>query len=252
MATRLYFHDAASQVSGTLPNDEQSTLTPSAAGVPGVNPIIIFTPVTDNKSMNTTIGTSQVALSKNDTWNTAGNPRVIYVTRYVSELLGVTSINANTWTYNFATLESNLNANWPVSGSDQTVYVNLYVWRPSGGGSKVGTILDGNTAATVDEHTSTNVERCHVTTFSGSAVTCQTGDVLILEVWFHNVSGQTIQINKAYYYDGTTANTTNNATVSNHASFIETPQDISFQAPGPIEMTQSSAKVLTNKFITKV
>lgn len=235
MATRLYLHDANSGVSGTLPSDEQSSLTPTAS--------TNFSPFTTNKSMDTNVGTSQVTLERTDIWNSV--TRTSYISRWVSPPLGVTQIDSNTWTYNFATRITNLNGNWPVTNANQPIHVNLYVWRPSNG-TKIGTILDGNTASTVDEHSSTNTERNHVTTFSGSQVTCQTGDVLIFEAWVVHTSGQAVSMTRSYYYDGTTVNTTENSTVSNHASFIETPQDNLFTAP-TIDATSDYKDILKQR-----
>ena len=79
-----------------------------------------------------------------------------------------------------------------------------------------------------------------------------TNDVLILEVWFPNTEGDSDPF--SFRYDGTTVNTTDNAAVTNPASFLETPENLTFAGGpgGPITMTESAAKTYSNKFITKV
>lgn len=213
--TRLYFHAATDGTSG-LPTSAQ-------AGNWFVDKMMEGNETT-NHQMTTTIGTSQIAITETSgsislSWNQ-------YFTRFVSAPLTVTSISANTWTYNFAASQAHVDCNFPVNGTNKSVGICVYVWRPSTQ-TKIGTVRDGTTAATVDE-AGAGTEAAHHVTFSGSAVTCQANDVLICEIWFNapaGTSGAASQ-NISWYYDGTTANTTDNATVSSHASFIETPQDL--------------------------
>lgn len=229
--------------------------------------------------MTTTIGSSQATLTDNAFGNST--PHSYYYTRFVSAPLDQASISANTWSYNFAASEDGtgqaVRNNFPVDGTNKVVYVNCYVWRPSTQ-TKIGTVLDGDTAATVDE-ASANTEAAHHVTFSGSAVSSMSnGDVIILEIWFRiteTAGGSTGNTNN-FFYDGTTENTTEGATVSNHASFLETPETLTFSSgttftrtpsdtitlsesvqaiknPGEgINMTNEATKTYANKFITKV
>ena len=191
MATKFYFHAAASGVGGTLPSTEQSSLTST----------IDVDAQTVNRSMNTTIGTAQQTVSR--VGNMATSSRNYYFTKFVSPPIYQTSIAANTWTYAFSASESTVQANFPVPGSSQPVRVNCYVWRPSDG-TKVGTILDGNTASDVSEG-GTGEEVYHITTFTGSSVAgVQNGDVIILEVWFVFASTVTSSLTIGFHYDGTT------------------------------------------------
>ena len=129
-------------------------------------------------------------------------------------------------------------ANFPVTSTNKSVPINCYVWRPSDG-TKVGTILDGNTAATVDEVASSSM-LVQQATFSGSAVnSAQAGDVIVCEIWFTTTQQFASSNTDEFAYDGTTANTTKNATVTNHASFLETPETISF-AGGTTSVSQTS------------
>jgi len=202
--------------------------------------------------MNTTIGTSQAAHTSTSNVNTS--TQTMFWGKWVSEPLITTSIDANTWDYNFATLSSNLNMNFPVNGNNQSVRVCCYVWRPSTG-AKVANICDTTTAATVDESSAASTEKNHVTTFSGSAVTAQSQDVIVFEAWFictptASVSGGPT---RSLYFDGTTENNTENTTVSNHASYIQTPQDLTFGSPpASTDMTNAFTQILVNKFLTRV
>lgn len=236
MATRLYFH-TTTDATGGLPTAEQSSST--AAQNMEANQAT-------NRVMNTTIGTSQATLTNDG--NTDAGPGIWYIARWVSPALYQSSIAANTWTYSFAAKEDSTSLNFPVSGASQAIKVNCYVWRP--GGTKVGTILDGNTAATITEGAA-NVERGSTTTFTGASVSgMQNGDRVVFEAWATGVIS--ISVFVYYYYDGATVTTTD-GTVSNHASFIETPENLVLTPPPTsINMTDTASKTYSNKFITKV
>jgi len=171
--------------------------------------------------MNTTIGTAVANIGITATSST----RDLYFTKFVSPLLYQTTIAANTWVYGFNASEpNNLAINFPVSGSNQPVYVNIYVWRPSTG-TKVGTILDGNTASTVDEPASAITKTDHIVNCTGASVSGLTsGDaVIIIEIWFRTTS--TAAGTNNIYFDGTTA-LVENATNSDAASYLETPENL--------------------------
>lgn len=184
--------------------------------------------------MNTTIGTSQASLSAVLSADTSLHN--YYVTRFISVPIYQSSVAANTWTYAFAATPGTANANWPVLSTNKSVWVNCYVWRPSNN-SLVGTILDGNTAATVDEG-AVSTEVYHIVTFSGSAVTSvQNGDVIIFEVWFKIQQSVTASATAcSFQYDGTTVSA-ENATASSAASYLETPETLVLTPPVTIPMT---------------
>lgn len=232
MATRLYLHAASSSVSGTLPSSEQSDRTTSGD----------FDLQSNNRLMDTSVGSSQSQFDK--TVALSLSTQYFYISRWVSPPLDETSISAETWTTNIAAKSGHADGLFP-----NWIYANIYVWRPSTG-AKIGTVLDdevgssylgGNVSETVKHRTQ-----------AGSGVSCQAGDVLVCEVWIVGTTFSNGNYNCSFYYDGTTANTTDGASVSNHASFIETPQDLSFQTgegPGePVECSVTS-KIVTNKFI---
>ena len=219
MATRLYFHAANSGVSGTLPSTEQSSLTLSKQA----------DAVTVNRSMDTTIGTSETSLS------IAQGTGTYYYTKFVSPLIYQTSIAANTWLYRFGAESDDTGNNFPVSGNNIAVRVTAYVWKPSNG-TKYANIIDSTSAATVDEG-SAGFKLWKVTTFAGSQVTGLTsGDaVIVFEVWFSIAVGTGPSGNCLIYFDGTDDTYGDGAIITSGASFIETPEDLAFSAGQNIE-----------------
>lgn len=216
MTTRFYFHAANSGILGTLPTAEQSALTA----------IKTADAVTVNRLMDTTIGAGQTTISF--TCNATTSLQDYYFTKFVSPLLVQTSIAANTWTYTIGTRNTgSTNANFPVSGVNQPVYVNCYVWKPSTG-AKVGTILDGNTASVYNENAAINTEYYKIGTFTGAAVSGLTaGDaVIVLEVWFRVTASAAAAVQLAIFIDGATVSA-NDATTNDCASYLETPETIS-------------------------
>lgn len=216
MTTRLFFHAATSGLSN-LPSTEQSTLTATYS----------VDAQTVNKTMDPIKGTGQVVLTKSLTSTSSQNA---YFTKFVSPLIDTattgTTISANTWDYCFGVKENNLTMNFPVNGTAQSVYVNCYVWDTNAG-TLVGTILDGNSTANYDEPTSAGTNTYIRGTFTGAAVSSVTSTcVLVMEIWFvftPGVTGDTLSFN----YDGTQVSADNTSN-SQAASFIGTPQDITF------------------------
>jgi len=122
-----------------------------------------------------------------------------------------------------------LNGNFPVDGNGvNPMRVVCYVWRPSTQ-TKVGNILDGNSASNPTEPAA---QRNILVTFSGAAVSSiQDGDVICYEVMFPITQAAATAYTDTIYFDGTTASTINNQTTSNQASFLETPQSLTFGEP---------------------
>ena len=237
MVTRLYFRSTSNGLSN-LPTNEQSSLTPT----------LTSDAVTVNKTLDETIGDGQVGLVI--TSNATNTLQNLYFSRFVSPYLDMASLPAQTWTYNFATTQTNTSGNFPVSGSNKPVRVNCYVWRPSTQ-AIVGTVLDGNTSSTYDE-IAANAKRVGTGTFSGAAVNSMTnGDVLVFEVWFAVTQASSTSYTFTWWYNGTTENTTKNSNVTNHASFVESPQTLTFYSP-PTNMDVTNSKTYTGKFIIKV
>src|SRR4249920_3064127 len=134
MATKLFFHNATSAVSGTLPSTNQSSLTLT----------LTADAVTVNRSMDTSIGTSMITKTIASNANTS--QQNLYYTRFISSPLDAQTISANTWDYNFAAFQDSGTANFPTNGTAGPVYVNCYLWRPSTG-AKISTVLQGNSVS---------------------------------------------------------------------------------------------------------
>jgi hypothetical protein len=252
LATRFYLHNALSGVSGTLPTGEQSTKTA----------FFNFDTTTNNRSMDTTIGTAQASLTHTQA-AIAGANNTCYVTRFVSTQINQSGIAANTWTYNFAAKVSVTSSvdDFPTNDTaPKFIPICCYVWRPSTG-VKVGNILDGNSATGVytdlgNGGTNTTSESAEHGTFAGAAVaSAAANDVIILEAWVDAWFSTATSTILSYFYDGTTVNTTAGAVVSNHASFLETPENITLVGGGggsPITMTNVSTLDFSDHLITKV
>jgi hypothetical protein len=203
---------------------------------------------TINHAMDTTIGTAAVILQ--GATNSTTSIQRYYYTRFVSPALsGISSITAQTWTYNFACnpATATANANFPAAGTNQPVRVVCYVWRPGTG--KLGNILDGNSASTIDENATTS-PISQSTTFTGALVSSvQNDDVICFEVWFEITATTAAAVTLRYAYDGTTVTLTKGSTVTDHASFIETPQNLTFASAGPVICTVTG-KTIFNKTTT--
>lgn len=176
--------------------------------------------------MDTNIGTSQASLVLNSNGTTS--LQRYYFTRFVSPPLAAQTLTAQTWTYNYATVALSTSSAFPApTAASVPVRVVCYVWRPSTT-SVYAFILDGNGG----NGRATTTERSQVGTFTGSGFSgVQDGDVICFEVWFEITQTNTVATTDTFYYDGTTVNATNFFSVSNHASFIETPQNLAFSVP---------------------
>ena len=180
--------------------------------------------------MDTTKGTSQTSKAINT--NATTSEQDIYFTKFVSPTIANTSISANTWNYSWAADQDNVNANFPVSGSGKTIYINCFVWDKIAQ-SKVGIILDGASNSDYQEPSAVSDEQAMYGQFGGSAVSSGITAgrcVIVFEVWCKLTMNSATSRLLHYWYDGLTENTTNGTSVSNHASFLETPQSITFQS----------------------
>jgi hypothetical protein len=113
------------------------------------------------------------------------------------------------------------------------VRICCYVWKPSNGTKYSGYILDGSSAATVDE-SAAGLNSYHIVQFSGSAVSGLTsGDaVIVFEWWNIFADGSGPSGNNYYYFDGSTDTYADGDTVTaNASSYIETPENLAFSPP---------------------
>lgn len=243
MATKFYLRDEASGVAGTLPSAEQSTLTSDKDA----------TTQADNLTLSTTKGTSTAAIVQYST-NANTNLQNHYIARYVSAPIYHLSIDTNTWTFAFAAFQGSSSANFPVSGTDQPVYVNCYVWRPSTG-TKVGTILDGNTVSTVDEG-AVNATVYHIVNFTGAQVTgLQWEDVIVFEVWFRVTPATASTHTLRFLHDGGTEYAENDTSASSAASNLSTPQSLVFEEPTSVlyqrTINEASVSIGASSIVSK-
>lgn len=224
MATKLYFHDATNDLSGTFPSGEQSSSVPDATA----------SGATTLRKMDTNIGAGQATSSLSSAAQTSAQNG--FQRFFCSKPLnGDQTIGSSNFTINMAGGESNGQANFNRLG------INIYIWRPSTG-ALVGTIFDSlDFSAT--EPGSENVVT-HKSLSPSASVNALDGDVIIVEI-FSATSGQGMSTSYtiSIFYDGTTENTTEGASVSNHASFIEFAENISFQG-GPAAPTVKSMGLL--------
>lgn len=217
MATKLYLHNSSNGTTG-LPTTKQSSVTISGGASQSVN-----------KNMTTTIGGTQTSIAV-----TGATSNYTYICRWVSDVIGQTSIAANTWTITFGFKDG--------AGATQTFHAALYVWRPSTT-TKIATIFDGDYSLATF---ATTTEKGYKRTFSGSAVASgiQSSDVLCMEFIYAAAS----PVTQTVYYEGNTDVTTDATTMASVASYLSTPETITLGAPSTITMTPNAATI-TNKFI---
>ncbi len=236
IVTRFYFHQTTSSQSGTLPTTTQAARTKNNN----------IDALTTNKTMNTTISAvAQTDLSKT---LTPTDPAFIYITRYISDPLGQTSLAANTWTLSIAAWASTALPWWPSNRTPQNIPGTLYIWRPSTG-AKVSNVFDGNSSGTTSQG-GTTTETTSVVTFTGVSGTPAVGDVLIYESW-GTVAGAASSLTLHYAHNGTTASSSDNVPASNFAAYLQTPENLTFATPA-VDATATTISNLTNKFITIV
>jgi hypothetical protein len=193
--------------------------------------------------MDAIIGSAQT--SKNCATNASSSDQVSRFTRFDSPVLGVTSIAANTWNYAFAVSEDNVNANFPVSGQNgNDIWVNVFVWNTNNS-TKVGDIIDGLSGNSDFEEPTTAAQETSVFgTFNGSAVnSIPAGSVICYEAIFQFQQNNTTARTITLYYDGATETNNNGTTVSNHASYIETPQALTFAGGNVVKTLNSTVTI---------
>lgn len=140
-----------------------------------------------------------------------------YIARYTSDALVAQTFGAGTWNFGLALSEQD-------GGANSRLLLSVYVWRPSNS-SVVGYILD-TTSPFTNEWAAT--EDRYLDTFTGADVTCQDGDVLVVEVWRSSSSQATATAwSQTIYFDGITDVLASAPT--NAASWIEYSNKIKFE-----------------------
>lgn len=178
------------------------------------------------RTLSTTIGTGQVA-STIDT---------LAITTPQTGLLGIFATNpiANE---SVVVGAGSIVLNCADANTDNTSMafypkgVNIYVWRPSTS-SIVGYILDAADLdlSTASPKTFTSTETVtHITGILGAPVPAIEGDIIVVEVWTTMTQGMATSYTGTWYYNGTTENTTQGSAATNHASYIEFTENITFK-----------------------
>ncbi len=235
MATRLYLRAASYSHGGDVPINQTGGSAPALQGGFSLQTYPTGADATSvSRSLSKTKGSSQTSIQITSTATNA--TKSYYVTKFISDPLEAQTITAETWDFRLGIAESNSNMN--LLGINP---VELYVWRPSTG-ALVNYISDSATLTGFAEPSAINTNKLNKGTVSGSSVTVQEGDVIIFELWFRLTQGTSTAYNATAYFDGTTeyVSDASNTTVSDIASYIETPQDLTFTTdapPEPIQMT---------------
>lgn len=220
MATKLYLHNITNDLTGTFPSGEQSNY-PSYGGGQSYS----MSGASTLQKMNATIGSGQAS----PTFTTLNNQTLqeVFLRMWTSlPLDGNQTVGGGNFILNFAHAESNMNVNLFKYG------VNIYIWRPSTG-TKIGTVkaVLGAFSIVGTEPGAASSERVwHVSGITSSAVSALDGDVIIFELYVDFAQGMSTSYTGTLYYDGTTQNTTDNASVSNHASYIEFAETLVFKS----------------------
>jgi hypothetical protein len=218
VATRFHFLTTAS--SETTPTAEQSTAFPV-----GTNNSLAFS----RKKMTVTAGNANGNTTQNtlaQTTQQSGN----HLT-FISDALAAQTIAAATWKIGLGAFESNNAANVFLG-------VALYIWRPSTA-AKVATIYDNSTALGTEFPATPSAI---VTTFSGSSVTIQDGDVLVCELWYVATQSMATAYNLQSFYGGPDViAVTGDGWLNPPDSFLENPNTISFYSAGSVSAAVTDA-----------
>lgn len=135
-------------------------------------------------------------------------------------LKGNQTVGGGTLTLNTAASGSSAAAAFLVTG------LNVYVWRPSTN-TKVGTVVDSSNASLGGTSGGTAETSQNVTTAT-SAVSAQGGDIIICEVWANFTQSMATNYTGNFFFGGGTETTTSGTTVSDHASFINFTETLTF------------------------
>ena len=214
MATRLYLRDAAywTDVGGTLPVPKQSNLS--------VNADVVWPDFATLRQMSPTIGAGQVTASATSLAQTT--QQGLLVRGFASRPLAAGStVGLGSVRWNLAALEANAAANWNANS------VGLYVWRPSTGlvvgfmNPSAAGIEPGTSEGAIDSSQD----------LTSVAVSALAGDIICAEFLANATQSMAAAYNLSFFYDGTVETLTTGTAVSDHASFLELPENLTFTTP---------------------
>lgn len=217
MATRFYFHDAANDLPGTFPTAEQSAETAEWTA----------TGATTLRKMGTSIGAAQASLAGSSSATTAAQDG--FLGFFCSPPLDVNqTVGGGNMILNAAEQESNTSMNFWINS------LCVYVWRPSNG-TKVGNVRDaaGTSLGGTEPTLASSEQATHITAITSTGVSALADDVVICEIWVRHTQSMSVSYTGTFFYDGTAENTTENAAVTNHASFLELAESLTFKSGHP-------------------
>jgi hypothetical protein len=201
--TKLYFHDAATPNTGTLPAATTLSATTPNVTAPGAG---------INRDMDETIGTAQASSALTTAAQTALQRN--WYRRFLSRPLAAQTLPTGVWTIQGGASESNAASNMFPWGAV------ISVWRPSTG-APVATLLDSAGLGAVEAGTAeTNIS---TPTGSLAGVAVNDGDVLVMELWAPNLQGNATARTNTVFYDGTTEGST-----TSNAAYLLAPGAITF------------------------
>lgn len=225
--TKLYFHNAT--------DDRSITGLPTNFG---------STPAALIQTMNPTIGTTQASRA---TGNSDVGITSQIVGKFASPALASQTILAQNWTLNIARGQT------AALADTNTIWsLRLYAFRPATQ-TAVGYLV-GSATTRVDytdasENTLASTEQSlQDGVFAGSQVIVQNGDVLVCEVLVRDTLPAANTLVMTLYLDGATETTTDNTTVTSHASFLSSANNLTLSGAIPalvagrlVYLTTSSA-----------
>lgn len=233
MATRLYLRDLPWAGANNPPRLVE-TAANDAVAVGALTPrALLFEP-----------GASQKAIAIATKATTARQTR-IYAT-FVSEPLAnaetFTYSNSGTFAISVADSETNLNVNHCVS------LVAVFVFRPSTN-EVVGRLHFSDSLSNVSEPSkASSVQVSYMSRTlrpinggNNDVLSALPGDVIVCQIGSAFTQGMGTAYSASFYYDGAVENISENAEVSNHASFIEFSRNFAFLYLGAVDGSASGA-----------
>lgn len=190
----FYLHDAFATNTGTMPSGVYTGEVPDGAAISA----------TVVRAMDGSVGASQVSVAVAD--NATTSPQDWIMRTFVSGSLAAQTIAAQQYIITCGLQQSNADSNVQITGT-------AYVWRPSSA-TIVGLLFFLQNGTGISG-TTEQAASFTITSPNTSAVTAQSGDILVYELWIRPVHGSASSYTDTVYYDGTTigSTTTNAATL---------------------------------------
>jgi hypothetical protein len=250
LATRFYLRRAAQTITGTAPATNASLSATAPLVTPGTTNGNATTPLLTNFSLDPNIGvTAQTSLVYTTKAATTNQNQPLM--RFVSPPLAAQTIGQQVMGFSLGyAASSTVSVFWAA-----TVWA---IWRPSTGGL-VGRLLDMPVSPSSGPATASQTVAA-VNGGSGNVtpVTCQAGDVLVLELWRNsNVQTMATSYTNTLFYDGTTeGSATNTAAYINFANNIALASDVTEPATptlgGPAESCSTTRRTASGTTHTRL